>query len=157
MHIRFFATIRAIAGVREIEWGEPTATLGDLLRGLSDRYGPEFRRWVLDGDALGSSVMVVINGDDARHQAGLATRLAPTDVISILPIMAGGAAKEAINYQRSALSPNVAVSPRSHEDTIGKVRFPWASSRPAAPPGAAQIVPWREPNVLRIWGPVVPG
>jgi hypothetical protein len=45
--------------------------------------------------------MVVINGDDARHQAGLATRLVPTDVVSIFPIMAGGSCNA--NYQLSAV------------------------------------------------------
>ena len=90
MVVRFFASIRNITGVKEIEWGELTLTLGDLLRLLSDRYGPEFRNWVLDGEGLGSSVMVVINGEDARHRGGIEIRLAPTDVISILPIMAGG-------------------------------------------------------------------
>ena len=90
MRIRFFASVRIATGVSEIVWEQATPTLGELLRLLSDHYGPEFRRWVFDGEALGGSVMVVINGDDARHQAGLETRLAPTDVISLLPIMAGG-------------------------------------------------------------------
>jgi MoaD family protein len=90
MVIRFFASIRNVTGEKEIEWGEPTPTLGELLRLLSERYGPQFQRWVLDGESLGSSVMVVINGEDARHQAELGTRLATTDVISVLPIMAGG-------------------------------------------------------------------
>jgi molybdopterin synthase sulfur carrier subunit len=104
MVIRFFASIRNITGEKEIERAEPTPTLGELLRLLSDRYGPEFQRWVLDGENLGGSVMVVINGDDARHQAGLATRLAPTDVVSIFPIMAGGLAPPAFSHQRSAFS-----------------------------------------------------
>jgi MoaD family protein len=90
MMIRFFASIRTITGVKEIEWGGPAPTLGDLLEQLADRYGPGFRRWVLGGEGLGDSVMVVVNGTDARHKAGLATQLAPTDVVSILPIMAGG-------------------------------------------------------------------
>ncbi len=102
MVIRFFASIRSITGVKEVEWGELTPTLGALLRLLSDRYGPEFHRWVLDGEELGGSVMVVVNGNDARHQAGLATPLAATDVVSILPIMAGGL--RAVGYQRSAIS-----------------------------------------------------
>ena len=90
MQIRFFATVRHIAGTKEIEWAEPTSTLGELLRRLADTYGPEFRRWVLDGDTLGSAVMIVVNGEDVRPRAGLQTRLAPTDVISIQPVMAGG-------------------------------------------------------------------
>ena len=102
MLIRFFASIRNVTKDKEIEWGLPTPTLGELLRLLSERYGPEFRHWVLDGENFGGSVMVVINGDDARHQAGLATRLAPTDVVSIFPIMAGGVMLEAVSNQRSA-------------------------------------------------------
>jgi molybdopterin synthase sulfur carrier subunit len=90
MVIRFFASIRNVTGEKEIEWDQPTPTLDELLRLLAERYGPQFRGWVLDGEDLGSSVMVVVNGEDARHQAGLETRLAPTDVVSILPIMAGG-------------------------------------------------------------------
>ena len=103
MVIRFFASIRSVTGVREIAWGQSTPTLGELLRHLSERYGPDFRRWVLDGENLGSSVMVVINGDDARHRAGLETQLGPSDVISILPIMAGGrgrAEQSAISFQQ---------------------------------------------------------
>ena len=92
MVIRFFGSVRNITGVKEIEWEEPTPTLGAVLRLLSDQYGPEFRRWVLEGESVGSSVLVVINGNDARHQGGLETRLAATDVVSILPIMAGGTA-----------------------------------------------------------------
>lgn len=90
MVIRFFASIRNITGVKEIEWDGPAPTLGELLRLLSERYGPEFRNWVLEGEDLGGSVMVVINGEDARHQGGVEKRLSPTDVILILPIMAGG-------------------------------------------------------------------
>lgn len=90
MLIRFFASVRNVTGVHAIEWEGPTPTLGELLHVLADRYGPEFRRWVLDGEALGGAVMVVVNGDDVRPRAGLETRLAPTDVISILPVTAGG-------------------------------------------------------------------
>jgi MoaD family protein len=105
MVVRFFASIRSVTGVREIAWEQPTPTLGELLRHLSERYGPAFRRWVLDGEDLGSSVMVVINGDDARHRGGSAAQLGPTDVISILPIMAGGVERaelSAISVQFSA-------------------------------------------------------
>jgi MoaD family protein len=103
MVVRFFASIRNITGAKEIEWAEATATVGELLRALSDRYGPEFQRWVYEGERLGGSVMVVVNGADARHKAGLATELAPTDVVSILPIMAGGFERSAVSAQRSAL------------------------------------------------------
>jgi len=106
MVVRFFASIRGITGVKEVTSDQPSATLGELLCLLSDCYGPDFRRWVLEGQNLGGSVMVVINGDDARHQAGLETRLALTDVVSIFPIMAGGRTTRAVSYQRSDFSEN---------------------------------------------------
>jgi sulfur-carrier protein len=88
--IRFFASIRNITGVKEIKWGELTPTLGELLRLLSERYGPQFRRWVLDDERMGNSVLVLVNGEDVRHGAGLCTPLHPEDVVSILPMMVGG-------------------------------------------------------------------
>jgi molybdopterin synthase sulfur carrier subunit len=90
MQIRFFATIRECAGVSEIWWDEPTATLGELLHELSARYGPTFRRWVLEKDDLGKAVIVVINGHDSRHQGGMNAPLHPDDTIAIFPMIAGG-------------------------------------------------------------------
>jgi MoaD family protein len=89
--VRFFASIRDITREKEIEWGAPAPTLGALLHQLSDRYGPGFRGWVLDGERLGDAAIVLVNGQDARHQDGVNTKLAPQDVIAILPMMAGGA------------------------------------------------------------------
>jgi MoaD family protein len=116
MVIRFFASIRNITGVKEIEWGEPVPTVGDLLRLLSERYGPEFRRWVFDGESLGSAVMVVINGNDARHHGGLATRLTPSDIVSLLPMMAGGSPP---GNQLSALSGQLSEKTRKNTKDEG--------------------------------------
>ena len=90
MQIRFFATIREYTGASEIRWDEPTATLGELLHALSVRYGPAFRRWVLEGDDLGKTVLVVINGHDSRHQGGINAPLNRDDTIAIFPAIAGG-------------------------------------------------------------------
>jgi len=90
MQIRFFATIRECTGVSEIRWDEPTATLGELLHALSARYGPAFRRWVLEQNDLGKTVLVVINGHDSRHEGGINASLRPDDTIAIFPAIAGG-------------------------------------------------------------------
>ncbi len=90
MHIRFFATIRECTGASEICWTESTPTVGALLTGLSDRYGPKFRRWVLDGNDLSKTVLVVVNGHDARHHGGIAAALQPDDTVAIFPAIAGG-------------------------------------------------------------------
>jgi molybdopterin synthase sulfur carrier subunit len=90
MQIRFFATIRECTGASEIRWDEPTATLGELLLALSARYGSVFRRWVLENDDLGKTVLVVINGHDSRHQGGINATLHQDDTIAIFPAIAGG-------------------------------------------------------------------
>lgn len=90
MVVRFFASLRDITQERKIECDPCPSTLRELLRQLCERYGPGFQRWVFEGEDMGDSILVVINGQDARHCAGLDTRLGPDDVISILPIMAGG-------------------------------------------------------------------
>ncbi|HTU01042.1 MAG TPA: MoaD family protein [Candidatus Sulfotelmatobacter sp.] len=90
MVVRFFASIRNITGEKDLAWEEATPTLRHLLHRLSQRYGPQFANWVFNADELGGSVLVIVNGDDARHLAGLETALSPTDVVSILPSMTGG-------------------------------------------------------------------
>ncbi len=90
MQILFFATLRGCTGVSALRWDEPTATLGELLRALSARYGPGFRRWVLEEGDLGSAVLVVINGHDSRHQGGIHAPLHPGDTVAIFPAIAGG-------------------------------------------------------------------
>ena len=93
MQIRFFATIRECTGVSEIRWDAPAATLGELLHALSARYGPVFRRWVLEQDDLGKAVLVVINGHDSRHQGGIQAPLHPDDTVAIFPAIAGGGSR----------------------------------------------------------------
>jgi MoaD family protein len=94
MRILFFATIRQCVGASEIKWDEATATLGELLEKLSVPYGPEFRRWVLDKNELGKTVIVVVNGQDARHVGGVETPLHPDDTIAIFPAIAGGSSRD---------------------------------------------------------------
>ena len=90
VQILFFATIRSITGEKEIRWTAPAPTLGDLLRDLSSRYGPSFRRWALDGEGLGKTIVIEINGHDARHAGGIDAPLKPEDAIAIFPAIAGG-------------------------------------------------------------------
>lgn len=44
----------------------------------------------MDGDELGKSIIILINGRDCRHQAGIETPLHVDDTISIFPMVAGG-------------------------------------------------------------------
>jgi MoaD family protein len=90
MQIRYFATIRSITGENTLRWEQSEATLGELLHNLCARYGNHFRSWVLDGDDLGQAIIILVNGCDARHLAGINTPLQPDDIIAIFPLVAGG-------------------------------------------------------------------
>ncbi|MEW5958609.1 MAG: ubiquitin-like small modifier protein 1 [Chloroflexota bacterium] len=90
MQIRYFATIRTITGENALYWDKPEATLGELLHDLHPRYGRNFQNWVLDGDALGPAIIILVNGYDVRHLNGIDTKLQADDIISIFPVVAGG-------------------------------------------------------------------
>jgi MoaD family protein len=90
MQILFFGSLRGITGEKEIRWTTPTPILGDLLCELSAHYGAAFERWVLKEKELGDSVLIQINGHDARHEGGISAPLKPDDVIAIFPAIAGG-------------------------------------------------------------------
>jgi len=90
MKILFFATLREITHEKEIRWTVPTATVGQLLHALCDRYGPEFRKWALDGDDLSDIIIVLVNGRDVRHAGGMDMPLLPDDKVAIFPMVAGG-------------------------------------------------------------------
>jgi molybdopterin synthase sulfur carrier subunit len=91
MIIRYFAYLRDFSRVSEQRWTEPAGRLGDLLETLCCRYGPGFRRWLLEEDGrLGQMSIVLINGRDARELAGLDTPLQSDDVIALFPPVAGG-------------------------------------------------------------------
>jgi sulfur-carrier protein len=75
---------------QELRWERPTETLADLLRALSARYGVAFERRLFEGDSLSPTIIILVNGRDTRHLAGLATPLTPDDVVAIFPMVAGG-------------------------------------------------------------------
>ncbi len=91
MIIRYFAMLRDVTCQREQTWNKPAATVNDLLCALCERYGPEFRRWIVDEQGnFGGFSVVLVNGRDCREIQGLDTPLKPDDVIAIFPPVAGG-------------------------------------------------------------------
>lgn len=91
MHLAYFATLRDVAGYSKQEWNAPVETVGDLLRALCSRYGPNFKRWVLEDDgSLGQLCIILVNGHDIRDLDGMATCLHPDDTICFFPPVAGG-------------------------------------------------------------------
>ena len=78
-----------VGGSREL----PAAgsTVGEVLDCLFADQPNLADRLRTDG-TLSSFVNVYLNGEDIRHREGLATPVGETDVVILLPAMAGGAA-----------------------------------------------------------------
>ena len=87
--VRLPTLLRSQAGGRsavEIEG----STIGEVLRGLVERY-PGMAGQVLNDDGtLHRFVNVYVNDDDVRYLAQLDTEVHPGDEVSILPAVAGG-------------------------------------------------------------------
>lgn len=79
--VRFFATLRQVAGTREdvIEAG----TVKELLDILSERYEGRMDRYL-------KISTVLVNGKNVIHLKGRKTKLLPDDEVSIFPPMGGG-------------------------------------------------------------------
>ncbi len=66
------------------------ATVGEALDALVAAY-PDLRPRLLDeAGSINPFVNVFVNETDVRHLQDLATPLAPTDTVLLLPAMAGG-------------------------------------------------------------------
>jgi molybdopterin converting factor small subunit len=65
-------------------------TVGDVFRQLIERYPGLSDNLLGDDGSLHKFVNVYRNDDDIRYLDALDTKVAPGDVISILPAVAGG-------------------------------------------------------------------
>jgi MoaD family protein len=75
-------------GVKEVEAAGDN--VGDVLRSLGDQH-PDTKTQIFGGDgALNRYVNVYLNDEDVRVLEGLDTEVGGSDVIVILPAMAGG-------------------------------------------------------------------
>jgi molybdopterin converting factor small subunit len=64
-------------------------TIGEVLADLGSRY-PALRDRLFDGDELRRFVNVYLNNEDIRYLEDLATPVATSDEVSIIPAVAGG-------------------------------------------------------------------
>ncbi|MGA8296942.1 MAG: ubiquitin-like small modifier protein 1 [Acidimicrobiales bacterium] len=68
------------------------ATVREVLDALVKRYPALAPQVLSDGGGLHRFVNVYVNDDDVRYLDRLETKVAPSDVVSILPAVAGGSA-----------------------------------------------------------------
>ncbi|MEM8883302.1 MAG: ubiquitin-like small modifier protein 1 [Planctomycetota bacterium] len=92
MDIRFYATLRELAGARELSFELPEgATVQMLIDQVIERF-PAMREELFDenGELFGH-VHVFINGQDAPHlEKALDTPLKETDKVDLFPAVGGG-------------------------------------------------------------------
>jgi len=78
----------SVGGVKEVDAdGE---NVGDVLRSLADQHPATQAQIFADGGDLNRYVNVYLNDEDVRVLEGLDTPVGGTDVLVILPAMAGG-------------------------------------------------------------------
>ncbi|WP_445476087.1 ubiquitin-like small modifier protein 1 [Methanococcoides methylutens] len=88
--IRFSSALNNITRTRSTTIDLGDTTVKTLFDRLTNEYGEEFERRLLHDGEVRRFVNVYVNGEDIRHLSGLATEIADTDEISILPAVSGG-------------------------------------------------------------------
>ena len=90
-------TVKFFAGVRETTGDAVTTagigdhdTVNDVLRRLSDVYGPRFRALTLSPEGLGDGVIVMVNGQNVRLGNAGDTLLHDGDEVAVFSLIAGG-------------------------------------------------------------------
>jgi len=93
VNVRFFATLREIAGRREEEVELSSgSTVGDLLNRLVELHGSRFREYVMD-ETTGTSrghLLFLVDGTSISSLEGLKTRLTEGCAVAIMPPVGGG-------------------------------------------------------------------
>jgi MoaD family protein len=91
MEVRFFANFIDITGSSTCQVDGPH-TVYSLVEALCLRFGEPMARLLLNeqGEPLHEDLFVLVNGRHIRQLNGLQTELAPTDVISIVPVIEAG-------------------------------------------------------------------
>ena len=92
----FAGLIKRVAGTSEMTVTlPPDATLGDLLKDLSSRFGSEFEDKILMNGDLANHAVVMIDGEYAREVGGMNARLdrqspAQVEIVLLGPPLLGG-------------------------------------------------------------------
>jgi sulfur-carrier protein len=88
--VKYFADIRRLTGREQQEWTKAAPTLRVLLAELAVQHGAAFEKKVLEGGGLSSTIIVLVNGQNVEHLAGIDTALGPEDTVAVFPMVAGG-------------------------------------------------------------------
>lgn len=81
--IRFFATLRDITGIREMEI-KGVDNIQELLQILYEKFGDRFRKEIEEKN------MILVNGRNILDIRGYETEIGENDEIAIFPPVGGG-------------------------------------------------------------------
>ncbi|OYT59688.1 molybdopterin synthase sulfur carrier subunit [Euryarchaeota archaeon ex4484_178] len=81
--IRFFATLRDITGIREMEI-KGVDNIQELLQILYEKFGDRFRKEIEEKN------MILVNGRNILDLQGYETEIGENDEIAIFPPVGGG-------------------------------------------------------------------
>lgn len=90
MLIKYFADIRNLTGCMEQPFSATAPSLRSLLLQLGEQHGAGFRNRIFDRGELSSTLIIMVNGRNIEHLAGIDTALGPDDVVAVFPMVAGG-------------------------------------------------------------------
>jgi len=88
VEVRLFATVREAAGTSHLEMD--ASTLGELLEGLSQRFGHEMARLVSLADEGSDGLVVLVNGKNSRLDRDGNLQLRDGDDVALFPPVSGG-------------------------------------------------------------------
>ena len=92
VEVKFFTSLREITGkkVDQVQ-SLKTITVGELLVGLSEKYGKEFKEYLYNKKGKARAyLMILVNGKGINVLQGPETKLKDGDTVAILPPVGGG-------------------------------------------------------------------
>jgi molybdopterin synthase sulfur carrier subunit len=88
--VRTFGHLTSIIHGNQVGIEFPGTTVSELLDVLIARYGPAMRGVLYPQGAFSELMSILVNGRNMSHLGGLDTMLKDGDIVSVLPITAGG-------------------------------------------------------------------
>ncbi len=88
--MKFFATVREVTGVKNIEMDADT--IGQLLDSLQETFGERFTQTVIDSETgkLKQFFSCMINGKRIELLDGYDSKLVDNDAVALFPPVGGG-------------------------------------------------------------------
>lgn len=74
----------------ELDIGQETSSIKQIIKLLAQRYGVEFERKILENGELKRFINIYVNGEDIRFLNGLETKVSNSSEVSILSAVSGG-------------------------------------------------------------------